>query len=147
MGILVNRIIEYEEVKNTEEHFQFLYKSLKKRIHSVSHKVVPNYSDHIRFVKNNPYREWFMIFSNKVFIGSFYLTYDNSIGLNMDITNNTVTKKVLNHIFSNFKPLNPVKSVRPDCFYINVPITNTEIEDLILEIGGVLIQKSYSFIN
>jgi hypothetical protein len=145
MSMSVNLTIEYEEVKNTEEHFKLLYKSLKERVYSVSHKVVPKYSDHIRFVKNNPYRKWFIIFLNKGFIGSFYLTFDNGIGLNIDGADNNINKLVLNYILLNFKPLDPVKSVRPDCFYINIPITNYKIEETVVEIGGVLTQKSYNF--
>jgi len=139
--------LRYEEVKFTENHFLFLYKSLNKRVFSVSHKILPDYQSHINFVKKHPYRKWFLIFSEENCIGSFYLAYDNAIGLNIEINSISINQDVLSHILLKFKPLKGIKSVRSENFYINIAIMNKSLEKSVDNIGGILTQKCYKLIN
>ena len=49
---------------------------------------MPSFEEHKEFVRNHPYRGWWLIIDSidslKV-LGSVYLNSDNSIGLNIDV--------------------------------------------------------------
>lgn len=61
----------------------FLYTLLKNRDSkiNISHKTMPPYSKHVRFVKSKPYAHWYIIMSGKYKIGSIYLTRNDEIGI------------------------------------------------------------------
>jgi len=67
--------------KNNSDHINLLYDLLKSREYSISHKSLPKFETHESFVKNHPYREWFLILHGDEFIGSVYVTNDNIIGI------------------------------------------------------------------
>ena len=71
------------EIVQSTDHYKILYELLKNRKHSISHKEMPTYEEHEEFCKNNPYRLWFILFSGDSPIGTFYLTEDNRIGINL----------------------------------------------------------------
>lgn len=66
-----------------------LYKLLgeRKYYQNISHKEMPSYKDHVKFVKSKPYKEWYLIkdyIINKdetIDIGAIYLSKQNEIGL------------------------------------------------------------------
>lgn len=67
----------------TENDYEFLYKLLSERNPSVniSHKKMPTYKQHIKFVKSNPYSKWYIVYHNEQKTGSAYLTKINEIGI------------------------------------------------------------------
>ena len=76
-----------EEVEIKDNHIKILFELLIKRKFSISHKKMPSFIEHEKFVSSHPYRYWFLISSRKKYIGSFYIQYDNSIGINIDPLN------------------------------------------------------------
>ena len=42
-----------------------------------------NFEHHSKFVSNHPYRKWFLINDQIRFVGSIYVTYENTIGINI----------------------------------------------------------------
>ena len=78
--------INYNELKLNSvsiKDIRFLYALLKERDSkaNISHKKMPTYSEHIKFVNSKPYNKWYIIkFKNKK-IGSIYLTNQNEIGI------------------------------------------------------------------
>lgn len=62
---------------------KFLYQLLKERDPKVniSHKKIPLYKDHVKFVMSKPYSQWYIIKYKKNRIGSIYLTKHNEIGI------------------------------------------------------------------
>lgn len=78
---------------NINEHgvmiIHFLYKLLEERMATpdvnISHKEMPRYKDHVKFVENQPYREWFVLWSKefKCLVGSLYLTQNNEVGIHL----------------------------------------------------------------
>ena len=136
--------LSYKLVKPLALHLDILFDLLKIRKHTVSHLELPSYEDHINFVKNHPYRKWYIIYLNNEYIGTFYLTFNNSIGLNLIEKYQNQDKSVLLYIIKKFKPLKELKSVRPTCFYINIPINHDKLEETIKDIGGVITQKTYN---
>ena len=71
-----------EKVISDEKQILKLFNSLESRSHFISHKEMPEYSSHEEFVRNNPYRVWYMVNLNNTFVADLYVQNDNSIGLN-----------------------------------------------------------------
>ena len=67
---------------NTSD-FRFLFNLLKQRDDraNISHKKMPTYSDHVKFVKSKPYTKWYIIQKSKIKIGSIYLSKNDEIGI------------------------------------------------------------------
>ena len=67
----------------TNADIEFLFDLLKKRdpISNISHKKMPSYSQHIKFIKSKPYSKWYIILKENEKIGSIYLSKNNEIGL------------------------------------------------------------------
>ncbi len=72
----------------------FLYDLLKERESNVniSHKKMPTYAQHIKFIESRPYSKWYVIILNNQKIGSAYLSKQNEIGI--FITKNKQRKKL-----------------------------------------------------
>ena len=62
---------------------EFLFNLLQKRDLKVniSHKKMPTYNQHIKFLKSKPYSKWYIIILEKQKIGSIYLSKQNEIGI------------------------------------------------------------------
>ena len=60
-----------------------LYELLKERTpdQSISHQKMPSEQEHRYFVKNHPYRSWWIIVSEGHSVGAIYATFNNEIGV------------------------------------------------------------------
>ena len=114
-----------EKVIPTKNQIDILYMQLKARKYSISHKNLPTYKEHEKFVFNNPYRKWFIIKLDHLSKGNMYVQFDNSIGINgfEDLDAYTL-KKLLDLLFSIIKPLAPIPSLRYKDFSFNISIKN-----------------------
>ncbi len=67
----------------TKKDALFLYDLLKERESTVniSHKKMPTYAQHIKFIESKPYSKWYIIKFNNKKIGSAYLSKQNEIGI------------------------------------------------------------------
>ena len=63
--------------------FRFLYQHLKERNPSanISHKKMPTYAEHVKFVTSRPYSKWYIIIHENKKVGTIYLTKQNEIGI------------------------------------------------------------------
>jgi RimJ/RimL family protein N-acetyltransferase len=61
----------------------FLYNLLKERDPraNISHKKMPTYEQHVKFVLSKPYSKWYVILKSGKSVGSVYLTQNNEIGI------------------------------------------------------------------
>jgi RimJ/RimL family protein N-acetyltransferase len=81
---MVDLVSVYSSDPNvTNSHLIFLYRMLKERDPRtcISHEEMPTYKQHIDFVMNKPYKEWFIIYNRDVKVGNIYITKMNEIGL------------------------------------------------------------------
>ncbi len=72
------------KLKNiTKNDFRFLYEILSERdsVANISHKKMPTYDEHVRFVMSKPYLRWYVVYYNGKKSGSVYLTKQNEIGI------------------------------------------------------------------
>ena len=78
---MVQNEIKLKEVSKSD--IKFLYQHLKERdpITRISHKKMPTFTQHEKFVLSNPYKKWYIIIQKNKKIGSVYLTEMNEIGL------------------------------------------------------------------
>ena len=80
---MISKNIKFLKINNSELHVKLLYDFLDKRTHNISHIKMPEFKEHEKLVKQNPYKFWYFIETNKKLVGTFYIKYDNYIGLNL----------------------------------------------------------------
>lgn len=71
--------------RDNKVHIDILFKLLAERTpkQSISHKKMPSYGEHARFVKSDPYHVWYFIRKEDTqeVVGSVYLTRNNELGI------------------------------------------------------------------
>jgi len=69
---------------NVSDH-KFLYELLRERqpIENISHKKMPTYKQHIKFVNSKPYSKWYVIHYKNQKVGTIYMTKQNEIGIHI----------------------------------------------------------------
>ena len=132
-----------EMISCSKYHIDVLYDLLKSREFFISHSKVPSYTEHKNFVINNPYKAWFIIKDGEEPIGSVYLKYDNSIGINVQNQDIDLISWCLNFIKDNYRPEKSVKTIIPDYFYINVPFENKKLKSNLNKLQFKAIQTSF----
>ena len=94
----------------SSNNIRFLYQLLKERDPriNISHKTMPSYSEHKKFVNSKPYDKWYIIKVKNKKIGSIYLTTQNEIGI--FIKKNIQGQNLGKHALSLMISKNPKKS-------------------------------------
>ena len=73
--------ISLKSVTNSDVKFLFdLLKERDARV-NISHRKMPTYSQHTKFIKSKPYSKWYIILKSKQKIGSIYLSKNDEIGI------------------------------------------------------------------
>ena len=138
--------LQFEKITSSKKYIRELYNLLKKRNFKISHVDNITFEDHKKFVINHPYRNWYIIKIKDKYIGSVYLKYDNSIGINIIIKSTVkLIEEIINFIRSLKKPLSEKKSLRYKDFFINVPSNNQNLKQILLKLGYVKSQSTYIF--
>lgn len=136
--------IELEEIVPTSKQIESLFNQLKSRNYSISHETVPSFKQHAQFVRNNPYRAWFLILKEGVPVANVYVQNDNSVGINNDDSlNDEELSLLLQLLFNRLKPLEPIPSLRYKNFFFNVPVSNTPLQQRLEKLGFQASQISY----
>jgi RimJ/RimL family protein N-acetyltransferase len=119
---------------------RFLYNQLKERDATVniSHKKMPTYLEHSKFVLSNPYSKWYIIINKNKKIGNIYLTKTNEIGIFILKSNENkgIGKIVLEKI---------MKINSRSRYLANVNPKNKKSLDFFKKNGFKLIQHTYEF--
>lgn len=138
--------IELDPVIPSDSQTELLYQQLSSRTYNISHRELPSYENHKKFVAKHPYRAWFIIKSKDVVLGNVYIQYDNSIGLNCSHEiNESQIKSILDVINIKINPLDPIPSVRSDKFFLNVATSNIDLQNKLKNIGLIESQRSFVF--
>jgi RimJ/RimL family protein N-acetyltransferase len=60
-----------------------LYRLLEEREpeHNISHKAMPSWDEHVRFVESRPYQAWYFIIDGDDILGACYLSKQDEIGV------------------------------------------------------------------
>ena len=76
-------IVKLESVKKSDYRFLYVLLSQRKSLANISHKRMPTFGEHIRFVKSRPYSKWYVIYHQRKKIGAIYLSKQNEIGIHL----------------------------------------------------------------
>jgi hypothetical protein len=118
--------------------YQFLYDLLLQRrpLANISHKRMPTYDEHVRFVKSRPYSKWYVITYTRKKVGSIYLSKQNEIGIHLMKSN----ERKFIYLMSIKKLIaeNPRKR-----YLANISPQNKNYIRTFKEIGFKLIQHTY----
>lgn len=121
---------------------RFLYRLLMKRdpIANISHRKMPTYDEHLRFLSSKPYKKWYIVYHNNRKIGSTYLSKQDEIGifLNKEMHGKGIGSMVMKLIMEK----NPRSR-----YLANVSPKNTKSAEFFRKNGFVLIQHTYELIN
>ena len=125
----------------TKSDFRFLYDllSYRKPTENISHKKMPTYRLHEKFIKSKPYSKWYIIVFNNQKIGSVYLSKMNEIGIHLK------DKKYENQfgqIISIIKKKNPRSR-----YLVNINPKNKALTKIIKKNNFKLIQHTYELIE
>lgn len=127
----------------TQSEITFLYKLILERRYVISHSNPPTLLEHEKFVRNHPYRNWFIASINGNRIASLYLGFDNSVGIHLLQAYSHLTPIVLAGFESEFDPLPSQASVVRGEFFFNVPPEDSEKIRQFKESGYTIIQVSF----
>lgn len=144
MATAKSKSIDLKRIGSHNDDLRDLYLLLKKRSYSISHNLTPTFEEHTNFVKNHPYRYWYLIRSESTLIGSAYFAKDNSIGLSLIIKDRDLVSATVLLLIKKHSPLQPIKSIRSASFHFNVNPKNTLLIDVLMKLGLKHIQSTYS---
>ena len=70
----------------TKNDTLFLYDLLKNKDTNanISHKKMPSYDEHVKFVMSKPYTNWYIIEYDKKNVGAIYLSKQDEIGISVN---------------------------------------------------------------
>ena len=128
--------LELKSVTKTD--VRFLYNQLKERDPkiNISHKRMPSYSEHTRFVLSKPYSKWYIIYYKNRKVGYVYLSKMNEIGI---FILKTIKVKGLGSLV-----LEQVLKKNPKTRYLaNVNPKNIKSAEFFKKNGFKLIQHTY----
>jgi len=135
--------ISIERIVPTTNQISALFSIIKSRKHNISNTITPTRSEHTVFVKNHPYRAWYLIKIESKFIGSVYVMHNNCIGVTLLSEINSLSQ-VLSLIFKKHKPLKQIKSIRPPYFFINIAPSDKKMEAQLVKLNANKIQSTFS---
>ncbi len=71
--------------KIKKEDHVFLHELLLQRrpLVNISHKRMPTWEEHVKFVKSKPYAKWYIIYKKTDKIGTIYLSKQHEIGIHI----------------------------------------------------------------
>ena len=80
----MNSSIKLNQV--TKNDTLFLYDLLKNKDPNanISHKKMPSYDEHVKFVMSKPYTNWYIIEYEKKKVGAIYLSKQDEIGISVN---------------------------------------------------------------
>lgn len=126
----------------THHDTDFLYELLLERDvkTNISHKIMPSFKQHTKFVMSKPYLSWNTILLNEQKIGSIYLSRINEIGLHLkkDFQDSDLEQKIISKF---------MKDKKKRRYLINVSPHNRKRTNVIKKLGFNLIQHTYEKLN
>ena len=75
--------IVLKPVKKGDYRFLFELLQERRKKENISHKKMPSFSQHQKFVSSKPYSKWYIIFYNQNKLGSIYLSKQDEIGIHI----------------------------------------------------------------
>ena len=112
-------LIGLKSVTNSDVKFLFdLLKERDPRV-NISHRKMPTYSQHTKFIKSKPYSKWYIILKSKQKIGSIYLSKNDEIGISLmeNVQGKNLGSKVLELIIKRNPRKRYLANINPNNLY------------------------------
>ena len=137
--IISSKKITLKAVSKSDHKFLFVLLSQRKPSENISHKKMPTFDQHVKFVMSKPYAKWYVIFLDQNRVGSIYLTPQNEIGIHVieEIRGKNVAKEAMSILMKK----NPRSR-----FLANINPKNTKSIKFFTKNGFNLIQNTYELI-
>ncbi len=125
----------------------FLYELLSERPRDtwISHKELPTPAEHEAFVANHPFRYWYLIEDEGIYIGAIEVTDRNEIGVSLlkRYQRRGMGKKALEQFLSWHQPLPPIPAVRNARWLANIATRNIGSKLFFKGMGFFPIQETW----
>ena len=125
-----------KEVRKSDCLFLYELLTARKPNVNISHKKLPTYVKHVKFVMSKPYSKWYIIYRATEKIGSVYITKQDEIGIHFKEKN--ITNKIRSKVLKMIIKKNP-----RDRYLININSSNTKMKKFLKNEGFELIQHTY----
>ena len=141
-GIYLIPIYNENKYRAVSSYEKILFQLLleRKPNECISHRQMPTYANHIKFVRSRPYAEWFMIQSVKTaeIVGAVYITHQNEIGIGIlkQYRGKGYAKEAISKIIAQFHNRRLLANINP---------YNAASICLFRHFGFVHIQNTYEF--
>lgn len=76
-----NQDIKLKEVIKSDCLFLYELLDERKPWMNISHKKMPTYEEHVKFVMSKPYSKWYIIILKNQKVGAIYLSKQNEMGI------------------------------------------------------------------
>jgi len=128
--------LDLKQVNENDERFLYELLEERKSITYISHKKMPTYEEHVKFVRSRPYSKWYIINVNGEKAGSIYLTKQNEIGIfvSEQLQKKGVGSNALNALIEKNVGLRYLANINPE---------NRKSVDFFEKSGFRLIQHTY----
>ena len=134
-----NMSIKLNKVKKSDALFLYDLLSERDPRANISHKKMPSYEKHVKFILSNPYKIWYIIYLGNTKSGSIYLSKQNEIGIFV------LSKHQGKHIGK--QALQLLMKKNPESRYLaNVNPKNRKSINFFKKNKFTLIQHTYEFI-
>ena len=121
---------------------KFLFNHLKERDprENISHKKMPTYDEHVKFVLSKPYTNWYIIECDKKNAGAIYLSKQDEIGTS--ISNDYEYEQIAKTAIKLLMELNPRKR-----YLVNVSPKDIVAQEFLLKNGFSGLEYVYEMKN
>ena len=125
-----------------ENDMPFLYELLKNKAPNanISHKKMPTYDEHIKFVLSKPYTNWYVIEYDEKNAGAIYLSKRDEIGIS--ISNDYEYEQIAKTAIKLLIELNPRKR-----YLVNVSPKDIRTQEFLLKNGFSGLEYVYEMKN
>jgi hypothetical protein len=131
--------IVLKPVKKDDYRFLFELLQERKENENISHKNMPTFSQHKKFVSSRPYSKWYIIYNKQIKIGSAYLSKQDEIGIH-------IKKKLPSEKFR-LTALNFLIEKNPrNRYLVNINPKNTNLIRFYKKHNFLFIQKTFELI-
>lgn len=105
-------------VKVSNSDLRFLYNLLKERDPrvNISHRMMPTFNEHVKFVLSKPYSNWYVIKYGQKKVGSCYITHllnEISIHIKKEMQGKNIQQEVLEIIMKKNPKQRYIANVNP----------------------------------
>ena len=130
-------MIELVSIYEVQESPKVLYDLLSEREHNISHKRLPPWKDHIKFIDSKPYRKWFLVCVGETVVGSCYLSKQNEVGIFIfkQYQGKGYGLETVNKLVTEFNPLKEIPGIRSGQFIANINPENESSARLFQKLG------------